>query len=130
MTMPHDAPPATKENEAIAPLRSYADFKSRLAVGMTLRSEHHKHPDRAGVRRITKVQTNAIQYDDGRGPGWLHFPKANEVVVNDYSVTFLDHADGSPLFTYHMPVSEATATAALSRLHTKARRAHRGLQGN
>ena len=105
--------PETKPSQTSAPaiLRSFADFKRRLAVGVVLHCEHHKRPAISGPRRIVKVQSNAIAYEwespDPAGTvtktGWCHWGPATERTVHNNSVTFIDDQSREPIFTYYLP---------------------------
>ena len=50
---------------------------------------------KAGVREVTKVQSNAVAFktltpDGSIGNSWLYFPKASEVEYIDNTFTFDD----------------------------------------
>jgi hypothetical protein len=93
-------------------MKTLAEVKRRVKVGMVLTCEHHLKPAISGPRPIVKVQANAIAYSfttekGEQKTGWCYWPKAAEVKVDGDRVTFLDQPNGSPAFTYVFPLEAA-----------------------
>ncbi len=102
-------------------MKSFADFRRRLAPGVELDAINHKIPVATGRRRIDKVQTNGfwfIQLDGQAGDPakglqsrvgkrcWTDFPMARYVRINSpHAVTFLDE-DGSERVTLAFPAAD------------------------
>lgn len=86
-------------------LRTLADLKRFVRVGMVIDCEHLTRPEVSGRRTITKVQTNAIvmsytKPDGTPGETWGRWDSAKHVQFHgDNSVTFLDRS-GLPVFAY------------------------------
>ena len=84
-------------------MKTWAEFKRQLRVGLVMHCEHHLRPEISGPREIIRVQTNAIEYrwgPDMSKTGWMHFPKASEVMVSGTSATFPIPGQNRPCFTY------------------------------
>lgn len=89
-------------------MKTFADFKRRLKVGLVLQCEHHERPEISGRREIVKVQSNAISYlfdhpENGERTGWAYFEKASRWRIAENSVTAIDEETGKAVFTYHFP---------------------------
>lgn len=61
---------------------SLARIKRKLQIGDAVEMVHHGFakdgkpgPKVTGIRRVTRVQTNGVQFEGG---SWLFFPKASE----------------------------------------------------
>jgi hypothetical protein len=73
-------------------MKTFSDVKKRFKVGTELKLIRHDWlkpnlPLQIGaVRKIVKVQSNAIQFEGG---SWLNYPKASDVVTdgeNQFSI--------------------------------------------
>jgi len=87
-------------------MKTLADVKRKMKVGLVFRCEHHPRPEISGPREVVKVQQNAIAYlfekpgMTERQKGWIYWGKASQVKVHGESITFLDE-QGNQHFTYH-----------------------------
>lgn len=90
---------------------SLAALKRRLKMGVKLRLAHHDWATQGpnaklkvgDVREVAIVQSNAVAFATpatDSGVSWLHWPKANEVRIDDKG--FDIHLDGDKLFEKRM----------------------------
>jgi hypothetical protein len=95
-------------------MKSLADFKRRVAVGVKVHTTYHgmrivdgkvvNGDIDKGVREFSIVQSNqfALRTPHSKGGfinSWCHWPKASELKINsEDSVTILEN--GAPLITY------------------------------
>lgn len=98
-------------------MKTLADFKRQLKVGVKLAAIYHKHfagrteegkpvwTDKdLGTREVSIVQSNSFalktpQTDGTFRDSWCHFPKAKECKINNDSVVIYEE-DGLPVLTY------------------------------
>lgn len=79
-------------------MKSLADFKRRIAVGVKLHTFNHNHGD-FGVPPISIVQTNSFALKTTRTDGrtldsWCHFPKAKDIEFPDADTAVIYWGEG------------------------------------
>lgn len=81
-------------------MKTFADVKRNMKLGTKWRCIHLFDNTDMGVRKVGKVQTNAVAFLKLDGKlSWLYWPKAKEICVNDEN-SFTVLTNGRPLLKY------------------------------
>lgn len=77
-----------------------AELKRTIKVGQTWRAYHHALKKDMGVRKVKRIQTNAITFEQPDGnESWLYWPKAKDFISLDEK-SFSVWENGERLLTY------------------------------
>lgn len=79
-------------------MKTIADLKKRIVLGVKLDCYNHWFKTSLGIREIGHVQSNSFAFKTDKGTlSWCNFPKKNEIVFVDNNTFNIINPDNQEL---------------------------------